>query len=109
MSHFNLDAPRIGTPATVKPYMRVDSRECRRCGAVAGRCEHLQADTDIIWVSTGREKAITPMVAWPLEEREAIKRMFEAGYNASEIAEVKNTTRSAVCGMLRRMGVRRGV
>lgn len=109
MSYLNHDAPRIGTVATLKPYRRIDSRECRKCGAVAGRCQHLAADEDIIWIARGKERPLNPAHAWTAKEREQVKRLFiDHGLTSTQIAEIMNTTRSAISGLLRREGVARG-
>ena len=109
MSHYHFDAPKIGKIETLKPFRRVDSRECKVCGAVAGRCEHLESDEDIVWMSKGiKDRPLNPVISWTPEQRETIKRLFlERGLNYSEIAEVMNTTRQAISGILWRMGVRR--
>lgn len=107
MSRHNPDLPKIGTVASLKPYRRVDSRECRKCGAVAGRCQHLAADEDIIWISASKEARHDPAIHWTQRQRDTMRILFEGGKTAGEIAELMNTTRSAVSGLLARMGVRR--
>jgi hypothetical protein len=108
MAPYNLDAPRIGTADTLVPYRRVDSRACFKCGAVAGRCEHLASDADIVWLSNTREKPIAPPSVWSPEDKETIRRLYvESELTFDQIADLMNTTRSAVSGILHRMGVRR--
>lgn len=109
MSYVNLEAPRIGTVATLKPYKRVDGRSCFRCGARAGQCEDLQADEDIVWMSSSKERPVSPARVWGEKEREYVRFLFiEGGLSNAQIAEVVNTTEGAIAGVLHRMGVRRG-
>lgn len=108
MSPFNSDAPRIGTAETLKPYRRVDSRSCFKCGARAGHCEHLKADDDIIWLSTSKERPVSVNRVWEPKDRETARYLYvERGLTFDQIADIMNSTRSAVSGVLHRMGVRR--
>lgn len=107
MAPYNSDAPRIGTADTLIPYRRVDSRQCPRCGAVAGRCDHMKSDADIVWLSKSQDRKPPSFTAWSAEQRDTMRRLYLAGSTFDEIAEVFNTTRSAVSGLMHRMGVRR--
>lgn len=108
MAPYNSDAPRIGTADTLIPYRRVDSRACFKCGAVAGRCGHMAADHGIVWLANTREKPVAPPSVWSPEDKEAIRRLYvERGLTFDQIADLMNTTRSAISGMLHRMGARR--
>lgn len=107
MSPYNITAPRIGTADTLKPYRRVDSRACFKCGAVAGRCEHLADDTDIIWINRSKERPISVNRAWSPQDREAVVSLYRNGWTQARIADALNTTAGAISGILNRAGVRK--
>lgn len=103
MSLYDPDPPSIGTAAQLRPYKRVDSRQCPQCGAVAGRCEHLQADEDIVWL-THRKPFDWSDTRWTPEEIGRVLDLHAAGVTPTVIADTLNTTRGAVKGVLNRYG-----
>jgi len=88
-----------------RAYIRTDSRICRRCGARAGQCEHLQAEPDIIWLSKSNEYR-TSFAQWPIEERKRLLNLRSANLSNKQIAEVMNKTEGAVAGQLFRLRAR---
>ena len=106
MAKHNFEAPRIGKVGDLQPFRRVDTRECRKCGAVAGRCHHLTADEDIVWLSRTQDRRHNH-AAWEPSEQARAKLLHAHGYSNRQIAEAMNKTEGAVAGALWRMGVRR--
>ena len=89
------DVSRLGTFPLLKPYKRVDSRSCPKCGAVAGRCEHMAADDDIIWLTHSHEWDESRH-RWKADEIERLRKLRALGNTRREIADILNTTENAV-------------
>jgi DNA-binding NarL/FixJ family response regulator len=84
----------------------VDSRQCLRCGAVAGRCDHLQEYNDVLEVPD-RPIDREIKVAWLPEENQALRNLWLSGRSSGQIAEILNRSRSAVTAQVGRLGIRR--
>lgn len=101
------EAPRIGSAEQLKPFRRVDSRICTRCGARAGQCRHMSDETDIIWLSYRDGYKFNPQNTWIASDRQKVVDLYNRGLSQKQIAEVMNTTTSAISGILHRMRARK--
>jgi len=81
-----------------------DTRQCRRCGAVAGRCEHLRAEPGVIVVS---EKVLEREIylPWHPDEEAVVRHLWMAGRSAGQIAEILNRSRASVMSKVRTLGL----
>ena len=109
MTHHNPAAPKIGTTSNLVPKMRVDSRTCTRCGARAGKCEHLADDSDVIWLSNHRTPNREDYAKWERSEIERAMNLRAAGYRNKQIAEALNKTEGAIAGVVFRYGKGEGM
>ena len=89
-------------------YQIVDNRVCYKCGCRAGHCSHLEP------IAYEREMTMPGMgsrqdsaVPWTAEELEQLEVMWADGLTTTRIAELVNRSRSAVSGMIYRMGFTR--
>ena len=85
-----------------------DTRLCPRCGAVAGRCDHMPAENYILEVS---EKVAQReiVLAWSPHELEKLEIYWRDGVTPTNIAELLNRSISAVKAQASRMRLQRKV
>ena len=85
----------------------LDNRICWRCGAKQGACRHTEGkrydETLRVPAYAGRE--CTAQVRWTKDEERLAARLWKAGGTTGQIAELLNTSRSAVSGKLFRLGL----
>ena len=84
----------------------VDSRICHRCGARAGKCEHLEAVPGELHVPQN-DMGRAPSFMWNKDELETLAWYFEQGHSAARIADLMNKTQGAINGQIFRLGLRR--
>jgi hypothetical protein len=101
------ETPEGRKPLEHQAFERVDSRICSRCGARAGHCDHLKADTDVVWLSRTNERTAYATLGWFEDEKQRLRDLCAAGYSNAQIAEIMNKTEGAIAGQIYRLGARR--
>ena len=89
-------------------YQIVDNRVCIQCGCRAGHCDHLESiayeKEMTVPAKLGRQDFGVP---WSEQELEQLEAMWADGMTSTRIAELLNRSRSAVVGVVYRMGFKR--
>ncbi len=81
-----------------------DTRQCPRCGAVAGRCSHLRAQHAILEIPE-RQNDRDIILQWSKGEEATLERLWLEGRTSYQIAELLNRSRSSIMGKIGAMGL----